>query len=63
MTNEDEVLLRDLAAFFAMNGLLANGDYHPDEIPAMSYKIADGMVEARDGKKAGLPAIYKRRSK
>lgn len=62
MTDDDAMFVRDLAAFFAMQGLIANGDYHLSEIPASAYKMADDMMEAREGKKVGLPAI-KRRSK
>lgn len=62
MNEEDSMFLRDLAAFFAMQGLIANGDYHLSEIPASAYKLADDMMEARESKKVGLPAI-KRRSK
>ena len=65
MTQEDKDLLRDMAAFFAMQGYLANGDYHPSEIPRLSYELADAMVEEREHKplSAGLPSITKRRRK
>jgi hypothetical protein len=62
MNEEDTMFMRDLSAFFAMNGLLANGDYSVEVIPGMAYKMADDMMEAREDKKVGLPAI-KRRSK
>jgi hypothetical protein len=58
MTDEDSMFLRDLAAFFAMQGLIAN--YSVEVIPSMAYKLADDMMEAREGKKIGLPAIKRR---
>ena len=64
MTDEDAMLIRDFCAFLAMQGYLAAGDYHPSEIPEQAYKMADMMIDYRDGKPvAGLPAIQKRRRK
>lgn len=62
MNEEDSMFLRDLAAIFAMQGYITSGHYSISEIPAAAYKLADDMMEAREGKKIGLPAI-KRRSK
>ena len=44
MTEED---LRDCFAMFASVGWLMNGDYTKEEIPALSYEMADAMLEAR----------------
>ena len=64
MTQEDKDLLRDMAAFFAMQGYIANGDYYPTEIPRLAYEMADAMVLERDRENAaGLPSITKRRRK
>ena len=65
MTQEDKDLLRDMAAFFAMQGYLANGDYLAHEIPRLSYEMADAMVQEREHTpiSAGLPSITKRRRK
>lgn len=65
MTEEDKDLLRDVCAFFAMQGYLSNGDYHPSEIPRLSYEMADAMVQEREHTPltAGLPSITKRRRK
>jgi hypothetical protein len=64
MTEEDAMIMRDFCAFLAMQGYLANGDYHPEEIPERAYEMADSMIEARNKKPTvGLPAIQKRRRK
>jgi hypothetical protein len=66
MTDQDKEYLRDLAAMFAMNGIIARGGLHPELMPeeAMarrSYEVADAMLEAREQKSTvGLPAIKKR---
>ena len=44
---EHEENLRDLAAMFAMCGLIMNGDYNFEEIPAVAYKTADAMLAER----------------
>ena len=44
---EHEQNLRDLAAMFTMCGLVMNGDYSLEEIPALAYKTADAMLAER----------------
>ena len=66
MTDQDKEHLRDLAAMFALNGLLkeSNGDYTDQAIAELAYSLADAMMEARDPKPTvGLPAIKKRTRK
>jgi hypothetical protein len=69
MEDKDKEYLRDLAAMFAMNGIIARGGLHPELMPeeAMarrSYELADAMLEAREQKStAGLPAIKRKRTK
>ena len=43
--NDDD--LRDCFAMFASVGWLMNGDYTKEEIPVLSYEMADAMLEAR----------------
>lgn len=63
--NEND--LRDCFAMFAMLGWCMNGDFNKEEIPALSYELADAMLEARKKKEVvedGIVAIKpKRRSK
>ena len=44
--NEED--LRDCFAMFAMLGWAMNGDYTKEEIPRMSYDLADAMMKARE---------------
>ncbi len=63
MNDED---LRDLFAGLAMQGLLANGDYSTQEIPPMSYRIADAMIKAKyaeEEPEAGITAIKRKYTK
>jgi hypothetical protein len=60
MTDEDQMFVRDLAAIFAMQGMISYGDHFPESIPERAYKMADMMMEAREGKKAGLPPIKRK---
>lgn len=46
--SEHEQNLRDLTAMFAMCGLVMNGDYSLESIPALAYKTADAMLAERD---------------
>ena len=56
----NETDLRDIAAFFALCGILSC-DYSVDEEPAvLAYKYADEMLEARKPKEEGIVAIKKR---
>ena len=52
--------LRDCFAMFAMTGWLMNGDYTKEEIPRLSYDMADEMLEARKELEEGIVAIKKR---
>ena len=46
---------------FAMTGWLMNGDYTKEEIPRLSYDMADAMLEARKAEpEEGIVAIKKR---
>ncbi len=59
MNDED---LRDCFAMFAMLGWAMNGDYTKEEIPRMSYDLADAMLEARDREeKLGIAAVKTKR--
>ena len=64
MNDED---LRDLFAFGAMVGYLMNGDYSPEEIPRLSNKLADAMIEAKyaedEPEEVGIAAVVKRTRK
>jgi hypothetical protein len=53
--------LRDCYAMFAMLGWCMNGDYTKEEIPSMSYDLADAMLEARKPKEVGIKAVRKER--
>ena len=65
MTEED---LRDCFAMFASVGWLMNGDYTKEEIPALSYEMADAMLEARKQKESeneednGIVSVVPKRS-
>jgi hypothetical protein len=57
--NDDD--LRDCFAMFAMAGWIMNGDYSKDEIPTISYEMADKMLDARKKEKeqedSGIAAV------
>jgi hypothetical protein len=62
--NEED--LRDCFAMFAMLGWAMNGDYTKEEIPRMSYDLADAMLEARNKEpeaEDGIVAIKPRKRK
>ena len=63
MIGDDD--LRDCFAMFAMLGWTTNGDYTKDEIPRMSYDLADAMMEARNRQEpeVGIVAVKTRRRK
>lgn len=67
--SEHEENMRDLAAMLAMCGLIINGDYSLDSIPALAYKTADNFMDERsrdtdDGIAAITPKRkYERRQK
>jgi hypothetical protein len=61
MTQEDEGMLRDIFAGLAMNGWIVSGDYPIDQIPYMSYSMADAMMEARKPKQVGIKAVRRGR--
>ena len=64
MNEQDKEYLRDLAALFAMTGMLMRGNNKLEQIPEAAYAMADQMMEARDPEeKVGLPAIKKRTRK
>lgn len=55
MNDED---LRDCFAMFAMLGWTMNGDYTKEEIPRLSYDLAEAMLEARNAEpKAGVGIV------
>ena len=63
MNDED---LRDCFAMFAMLGWAMNGDYTKEEIPRLSYDLADAMLEARNAEpeqEVGIVAAKPRRKK
>jgi hypothetical protein len=59
--NEND--LRDCFAMFAMVGWLMNGDYTKEEIPNLSFDLADAMLEARKPKEVeeGIIAVKPKR--
>jgi hypothetical protein len=63
MIGDDD--LRDCFAMFAMLGWAMNGDYTKEEIPRMSYDLADAMLEARVKREPeiGIVAAKTRRRK
>ena len=61
MDTDDLELIRDFAAFFAMNGLLADGVR--DDVAHKSYEYADKMMKERSGSSVGLPQIKRRGSR
>jgi hypothetical protein len=64
MNEQDKEYLRDLAALFAMTGMLMRGNNKLEQIPEAAYAMADQMMEARDPEETvGLPAIKKRTRK
>lgn len=62
MDEQDRSNLRDLHAGFAMVGLLMKG-HHPDQVPALAYKLADEMQETRDQHVAGIVSVKRRTKK
>lgn len=64
MTEEDKSNLRDLHAGFALMGLLFRGNL--DDIysfPALAYRLADEMQEARDQHGVGIVSVKRRTKK
>ena len=60
MNDED---LRDCFAMFAMLGWAMNGDYTKEEIPRLSYDLAEAMIEQRNKQEVGIVAAKPRRKK
>ena len=60
--NEHEHNLRDLAAMFAMMGLLIKGD-HPSSVPTGALKMANAFMDARESvdEEHGIVALKKSR--
>ena len=46
---------------FAMLGWAMNGDYTKEEIPNLSYELADAMLEARKPKEEGIASVKRTR--
>jgi hypothetical protein len=64
MDDEDRSNLRDLHAGFALMGLLFRGNL--DDIyafPALAYKLADEMQDARNQHGAGIVSVKRRTKK
>ena len=57
MTDHD-TNLRDLAAMFAMNGLLRRGELNVME---SAFALADEFMEVRNGEQKGIVAIKKKK--
>jgi hypothetical protein len=65
--NENEENMRDLAAMFAMCGLLINQGAHQN-IVGDAYDLADAFIDYRNRKEDGIASItpkrkYERRAK
>lgn len=59
---EHEENLRDLAAMFAMAGLIMRGDVAYENVPGEAITIADNFMEARKPvPEVGIVAIKKRK--
>ena len=64
MDDEDRSNLRDLHAGFAMIGLLFRGNLTDmDSFPALAYRLADEMQEARVQHGAGIVSVKRRTKK
>ena len=67
MNEQDKEHARMLAAFFALNGLLANGSVKlatPEMLADASVEYGDAVLEALDPKETvGLPPIKRRTKK
>lgn len=62
--NEHEANLRDLAAMFAMCGLIMRNDPVPIyNIIEQSFKVADKFMEERSAPTEGIASIKKPRKK
>jgi hypothetical protein len=57
---EHEQNLRDLAAMFAITGLLIKGD-HPSNVPMNALKLANAFMDARESvdEEHGIVALKK----
>jgi hypothetical protein len=63
-SDEDRSNLRDLHAGFALIGLLFRGDLNDmDSFPAVAYRLADMMQEARDRHSVGIVSIKRQTKK
>jgi hypothetical protein len=63
-SDEDRSNLRDLHAGFALVGLLYRGDLNDmDAFPALAYRLADMMQEARDRHSVGIVSIKRQTKK
>jgi hypothetical protein len=60
MNNQDKEYLRDLLAGFALIGLLMRGNNKLEQLPSVSYDLADHMLEARKPREEGIVAIKRR---
>jgi hypothetical protein len=61
MAEEDQMFMRDLFAGLAMCGFVIKGDHFTKHgLAEDAYAQADAMMEAREGKKAGLPPIKRK---
>lgn len=61
MTEQDKEYLEALYSGFAMVGYLMNGDYSPEEIPALAKKMGKAMIEDEPEDGEGIVAIRKRK--
>lgn len=60
MTDHDNNM-RDLAAMFAMCGIIMRGNHNPESAAEASYKYADAFMEARGGTEQGIAAIKRKK--
>jgi hypothetical protein len=58
---EHENNLRDLAAMFALTGLIIR-DRPGENLPESAYEIADAMMDARKSSEEGIVTIKKKRN-
>ena len=59
MSEQDKEHLEAIYAGLAMVGFLMNGDYSPEEIPALSKKMGRAMMEEEPEDDGGIARIKK----
>ena len=59
---EHDTNLRDLAAMFAMCGIIMRGNnQHAESVADEAYTYADSFMKSRDGTEQGIAAIKRKK--